>query len=129
MKKLLMIVSLFLFNTLLYSQSGAKIEFKSLEIDYGNVTKGADTGIRYFEFTNVGDAPLVIKNVQSTCGCAIPSFSKEPILPGKSGKIEVKYNMTPGPIRKSIMVESNAINSENGIISLKIKGQVLVESN
>lgn len=115
---------MFLMGLSMKAQAGAKIEFKEQEIDYGTVSKTSDNGVRYFEFTNIGDAPLIIKNVQSTCGCAVTSFSKEPVAPGKSGKIEVKYNMSPGPIRKSIMVESNAVNSEEGLISLKIKGLV-----
>lgn len=126
MKKILTLLVIVFFGINLNAQNGPKIEFKAPDntIDYGTVTKGTDNGIRYFEFTNTGDAPLLIKNVQSTCGCTIPSFSKEPVLPGKTGKIEVKYNMNPGPIRKSIMVESNAVNTEGGFTSLKIKGMV-----
>lgn len=105
----------------------AKIEFKAKDntIDYGTVSKGSDSGLRIFEFTNTGDAPLIITNVQSTCGCTVPSKPTEPIMPGKTGKIEVKYNMNPGPIRKSITVESNAANYEGGRITLKIKGEVV----
>lgn len=107
--------------------SQAKIEFKDKEntIDYGTVSKDSDSGVRAFEFTNTGDAPLIITNVQSTCGCTVPSKPTEPIMPGKTGKIEVKYNMNPGPIRKSITVESNASNYENGRVTLKIKGTVV----
>jgi hypothetical protein len=83
--------------------------------------------MRSFEFKNSGNAPLIITNVQSTCGCTVPAFPKEPILPGKTGKIDVKYNMAPGPIRKTITVESNASNYENGKIPLKIKGDVIVK--
>jgi hypothetical protein len=69
----------------------------------------------------------MITNVQSTCGCTVPSFPKEPIMPGKTGKIDVKYNMNPGPIRKTITVESNASNYEGGKVPLKIKGDVVVK--
>lgn len=108
---------------------GAKIEFKDSDntIDYGRVEKNSDDGIRIFEFTNTGDAPLIITNVQSTCGCTIPTKPKEPIMPGKTGKIEVKYNMGVGPIRKTITVESNATNYEGGRIAIKIKGEVYVK--
>jgi hypothetical protein len=82
--------------------------------------------MRSFEFTNTGNSPLMITNVISTCGCTVPSFPKEPIMPGKTGKIDVKYNMNPGPIRKTITVESNASNYEGGRVSLKIKGEVVV---
>jgi hypothetical protein len=94
-------------------------------VDYGKVTKANDSGIRVFEFTNTGDAPLIITNVLSTCGCTVPTKPNAPILPGKKGKIEVKYNMASGPIRKTITVESNATNYEGGRIALKIKGEVI----
>lgn len=125
MKKYLLITALFV-NAVIFAQKGAKIEFKDPEntIDYGTVYKGEDSGLRVFEFTNTGDEPLIITNVQSSCGCTVPSKPTEPILPGKTGKIEVKYNMNPGPIRKTITVESNAKNVEEGRVVLKIKGEV-----
>lgn len=112
-----------------FAQSGAKIEFKDKDntIDYGTISKDADSGLRTFEFTNTGDAPLIISDVRSTCGCTVPSRPKEPILPGKTGKIDVKYNMNPGVIRKTITVESNAVNYPEGKIPLKIKGEVIVK--
>lgn len=129
MKKLLLLFAFVAVNAVSFAQSGAKIEFlnKDNTIDYGTVSKESDSGIRTFEFKNTGDAPLIITNVQSTCGCTVPSKPTEPILPGKIGKIEVKYNMNPGPIRKTITVESNAINVESGRIALKIKGEVIVK--
>jgi hypothetical protein len=55
----------------------------------------------------------------------VPSKPTEPIAPGKTGKIEVKYNMHTGPIRKTITVESNAVNVEEGRVAIKIKGEVI----
>ncbi len=112
-----------------FAQKGAKIEFKDKDntIDYGTVTKDEDSGVRSFEFTNTGDEPLIIKNVQSSCGCTVPSKPTEPIQPGQTGKIDVKYNMNPGPIRKTITVETNAVNVEEGRVALKIKGEVIVK--
>jgi hypothetical protein len=114
---------------MLFSQEGPKIVFKDKDktIDYGTTNKEDDNGIRSFEFTNTGDAPLIITNVQSTCGCTVPSKPTEPILPGKTGKIDVKYNMNTGPIRKTITVESNAVNVEEGRVAIKIKGEVVVK--
>ena len=128
MKKLFLLFSFIALNTLSFAQIGAKIEFlnKDNTIDYGTVTKETDSGIRTFIFKNTGDAPLIITNVQSTCGCTVPTKPTEPILPGMTDKIEVKYNMNPGPIRKTITVESNAVNVESGRIALKIKGEVIV---
>lgn len=127
MKKIYTIIAIVLMSSLSFAQSGAKIDFKAKDntIDYGTITKKGDSGVRSFEFTNTGNAPLIITNVLSTCGCTIPSYSTEPIMPGKSGKIDIKYNLAPGPIRKTITVESNAINYDSGRVPLKIKGEVI----
>ncbi|EIJ38926.1 Protein of unknown function (DUF1573) [Galbibacter orientalis DSM 19592] len=103
----------------------AKIEFKNDVIDYGEITKGSD-GVRVFEFTNTGAVPLVISNVRSSCGCTIPKKPKDPIAPGDTGVIEVKYDTNRvGPIRKTITVQSNA---ETPTVALKIKGTVVANS-
>jgi hypothetical protein len=127
MKKIITLIAILFVSSIGFAQSGAKIEFaaKDNTIDYGRVSKGSDNGIRVFEFTNTGDAPLIITNVLSTCGCTVPTKPAGPTMPGKTGKIEVKYNMTPGPIRKTITVESNAVNYEDGRVALKIKGEVI----
>ncbi|WP_264521811.1 DUF1573 domain-containing protein [Flavobacterium sp. N1994] len=126
MKKYILLTVL-LVNATIFAQGGPKIEFKDKDntIDYGTVNKEDDNGVRSFEFTNTGDEPLIITNVQSTCGCTVPSKPTEPILPGKTGKIDVKYNMHTGPIRKTITVESNAVNVQEGRVAIKIKGEVV----
>lgn len=126
MKKYILI-TVVLINAAVFAQKGPKIEFKDKDntIDYGTTNKDDDDGLRSFEFTNTGDEPLIITNVQSTCGCTIPTKPTEPIAPGKTGKIDVKYNMHTGPIRKTITVESNAINVEEGRVAIKIKGEVI----
>ena len=125
MKRFLSLIAIIVLTTASYAQAGAKMELKSDTVDYGTISKDNDNGLRAFEFTNTGDAPLIIKNVKSTCGCTVPSWPKEPIAPGKSGKIEVKYNMSPGPIRKTITVQSNAVNHTDGVVALKLKGEVV----
>jgi hypothetical protein len=129
MKKVFLLFAFIALNTVSFAQIGAKIEFlnKDNTIDYGTVTKESDSGLRTFIFKNTGDAPLIITNVQSTCGCTVPTKPTGPILPGMTDKIDVKYNMNPGPIRKTITVESNAVNVEGGKIGLKIKGEVIVK--
>lgn len=102
--------------------NGAKIEFKETTIDYGIIEKGAD-GVRTFEFTNTGNEPLIISRVYSSCGCTVPKKPTDPVAPGATEVIEVKYNTTRvGPIRKTISVYSNA-----GEVPypLKIKGTVV----
>ncbi len=104
----------------------AKIEFKTETIDYGDIEKGSD-GVRVFEFTNTGEAPLVISNVKSSCGCTVPKKPEAPIMPGKTGEIQVKYDTKRvGPIRKAITVTSNA---DTPTKVLKIKGTVLPEES
>jgi hypothetical protein len=120
---------LILISGFVFAQTGPKIEFmlKDNTLDYGTVNKEDDTGVRFFEFTNTGDAPLKILEAKSTCGCTVPSFSKEEIAPGGTGKIEVKYNMNLGPIRKTITIETNAVNYDEGRVPLKIKGDVITK--
>ena len=123
MKKLLMLLFVGLtYMSVSAQEKVAKIEFKSDVIDYGDIAVNSD-GVRIFEFTNTGNAPLIISDVKSTCGCTIPKKPDEPIMPGKTGQIEVKYDTKRvGPIRKTIMVTSNA---ETPKVPLKIKGQVM----
>jgi hypothetical protein len=129
MKNKITLILMVLISGFGFAQIGAKIEFKAKDntIDYGTISKKSDNGIRSFEFTNTGDAPLIVTNVLSTCGCTVPTKPTEPIMPGKNGKIEVKYSMILGPIRKTITVETNAVNYEDGRIALKIKGEVIAD--
>jgi len=107
----------------IFSQEiGPKIEFESLEINYGQISKG-DNGVRIFKFTNFGSEPLIINKVYSSCGCTIPKKPSSPINPGQDDEIQVKYDTNRvGPIRKIITVLSNATNSPT--VSLKITGNV-----
>ncbi|MCX7550752.1 DUF1573 domain-containing protein [Xanthomarina sp. F2636L] len=103
-------------------EKAAKIEFKTDVIDYGTIDKGAD-GVRVFEFTNTGNAPLIISKVNSSCGCTVPKKPEGPILPGETGEIQVKYDTNRVmPIRKTITVISNA---DTPTVALKIKGEVI----
>ncbi|MCW8980524.1 MULTISPECIES: DUF1573 domain-containing protein [Altibacter] len=122
MKKLVLIaiVALVSFS----AQAQAKISFKTDTIDYGEIAKGSD-GVRVFEFTNTGNAPLIISDVKSSCGCTVPKKPDGPVAPGESSTIQVKYDTNRvGPIRKTVTVYSNA---DEPIKALKIKGEVLDE--
>jgi len=78
--------------------------------DFGKVPEGP-VAEHIFEFKNVGKEPLIISNCNASCGCTTPEWNKEPILPGKKGKITVRYNTQGrvGPIAKSVYVTSNAV--------------------
>ena len=112
--------------TVTAQEKKAAITFESDVVDYGEVEYGSD-GIREFNFTNTGDDVLIIARVYSTCGCTVPEKPEDPIQPGKSGVIKVKYDTKrPGPIRKTITVISNA---DTPTVALKIKGLVVDPSN
>ena len=106
MKKNVIIALIAFIGFVQQSNAQAKIEFNNDVIDYGEIAKGSD-GVRTFEFTNVGDAPLVISNVKSSCGCTVPSKPDGPVAPGESSAIQVKYDTKRvGPIRKTVTVYS-----------------------
>lgn len=120
MKKIITILFIGLISFAVDAQ--AKIEFKSDTVDYGTIEKGSN-GVREFEFTNTGNEPLIVSKVSSSCGCTIPKKPDAPIMPGKKGVIEVKYDTNRvNPIRKTITVISNA---ETPTVALKIKGLVV----
>ncbi|MBP4140094.1 DUF1573 domain-containing protein [Flavobacterium geliluteum] len=126
MKNVATFIIILLFSAIGYAQNGPKIEFAAPDntIDYGRISK-TDNGLRSFEFTNTGDAPLLITSAESTVSSVVVTKPAAAILPGKKGKIDVKYNMAIGPIRKTITVETNATNYPDGRVALKIKGEVL----
>lgn len=98
------------------------LSFDSETIDYGTIQQNAD-GVRIFKFTNTGEAPIVINNVKTSCGCTVPTYPKTAVLPGETSEISVKYATNRiGAFKKTITVISNA--SEANKI-LRIKGNVL----
>lgn len=105
-----------------YDSKVAIMKFKAEVIDYGTVTQNSE-GKRLFTFTNTGDAPLLITNVKTSCGCTVPSYSKAPIMPGSVGELEIKYDTKRlGAFTKTVTVISNA---DGGNRVLKIKGNII----
>lgn len=99
-----------------------EIKFEKTVHNYGTIYKNGD-GTCEFEFTNTGKEPLVLSRVRSSCGCTVPKWTREPILPGESGTIKVKYDTRRlGSINKHITVLSNAKTSS---VVLRIKGKVM----
>lgn len=94
--------------------------FSTSEFDFGTVAEGP-AAEHEFVFTNKGKEPLLINNVHASCGCTTPSWTKEPIMPGKTGSIKASYNTSgrPGSFTKTITVLSNS-----GSKVLTIKGTV-----
>ena len=102
---------------------GAKLTLDKEVHDYGKIKKGAD-GSCYFTITNNGTEPLTITNAKGSCGCTVPSWPKEPIVPGESAQMKVTYATNRvGPINKSVTISSNSVDGKVKIV--KIKGEVL----
>lgn len=98
---------------------GPKIEFEKEVHDYGKIKNGAD-GTCTFEFKNSGTAPLIISNAKGSCGCTVPDWPKEPIEPGSTAVIKVKYDTKrAGAINKSVTITSNAVNEPTKVIRIK----------
>lgn len=114
------ILSILLSVSLSFAQG--ELKFKTDNHDFGNVEEG-NLATYKFEFTNTGKEPVVISNVQASCGCTTPSWTKEPVMPGKTGEITASYNSAgrPGVFNKTITVTSNAATPS---VVLTIKGVV-----
>jgi hypothetical protein len=99
------------------------ITFKKVNHDFGKIKEG-EKAVYTFEFTNTGDAPIVVSNAQPSCGCTTPSWTKTPVLPGKSGSITASFDSAgkPGAQSKTVTVTSNAT---VGSVTLSFKCDVL----
>ncbi len=104
--------------------NAAEITFENETHDYGTIKQGAN-GTYEFKFKNTGKEPLIISNAQGSCGCTVPAWPKEPILPGQGNVIKVTYDTKRvGPFTKAVTLTSNA-KTPSKIIN--IKGVVLEE--
>lgn len=106
----------------------AEIKFDSISHDFGSFSEKDPIVKCTFTFTNVGNAPLIIHQAIASCGCTIPSYTKDPIKPGEKGAIEVTYNgkgKFPGKFRKTITVRTNA--KETAVVRLSIEGLMRAE--
>lgn len=103
------------------TQPGPEMSFESTEVDYGTIVQDSDP-FRYFKFTNTGDEPLVIKHAKGSCGCTVPTYPKEPILPGEDAEIKVRYDTKRvGPFTKTVTLTTNSAVEKH---ILRIKGKV-----
>lgn len=109
------------------AQADTKAEFKFNEEthDFGKIPQGKPVTTE-FVFTNIGVEPLILTNVQPTCGCTVADFTKTPVKKGDKGVIKITYNAaTPAPFTKGITVTSNAKTPQKNLI---IKGEVVAAS-
>ena len=126
MKRIILFLTVLLAAAVVQAQDnepeGPEIKFGKAVHDFDTIAKGSD-GECWFEFENTGSEPLIITSAFSSCGCTVPTWPKEPILPGAKNSIKVKYNTgQTGPFTKVIVVKSNATTNKKAI--LRIKGVV-----
>ena len=106
-----------------YSMQAQEISFEKEIHDFGTFNQYGD-GAYEFTFTNSGNAPLIISNAKGSCGCTVPVWPKEPIAPGQSHVIKVKYDTKRiGAFNKSVTITSNAITNPTKVV--RIKGKTL----
>lgn len=127
MKKLLVIVFFAALAATAYAQQApakqafAAFTWDASSHDFGKIKQGTPV-THEFKFTNTGKVPLIITNVQASCGCTTPSWTKEEVMPGGTGFIKATYNAAAvGAFNKTITVTANI---ESGFVQLSIKGEV-----
>lgn len=128
MKKLIILCgAVFLFAAVTAFRIDAQAEFKFEKeaYDFGKIPQGKPVSVE-FKFTNVGDEPLIISNIESVCGCTVPKYTNTPVLKGKSGTITVTYNAAAvAPFSKGLTIKSNA---KTPVKVIYIKGEVVQAS-
>jgi hypothetical protein len=100
----------------------AQLQFTKTAHDFGQIPETGGNAIYQFEFTNTGKAPIIITNVESSCGCTTPEWTRQPVLPGKTGFVKAIFDPKdrPGVFEKEITVTTK---TEQAL--LKISGEVL----
>jgi hypothetical protein len=116
-KTVFLILSGLCFSAWAWAQPSIKVSKETH--DFGEVTEGKMASYE-FEITNTGNQPLIISNVQASCGCTSPHWTREAIMPGKSGVVKATYNSQgrPGVFSKSLTIMSNGTNG-NKIVYIK----------
>lgn len=121
MKKYSILAFLLIFGLITFAQEskptptakvdGPVITLEKTTHDFGNITQG-DVVEHVFKFTNTGNQPLIITNIQISCGCTTPEWPRDPIMPGAKGEIKVGFNSN-GKLNKqdkTLPIISNAVN-------------------
>ncbi len=125
MKKIsLTLLLIIVMSGVLFAQNKPEVTFKKNVHDYGSIKEEVEVAVSEFEFTNTGKSPVVIQRVIASCGCTSPSYTREPVLPGKSGEIKVAYSTSfrPGTFQKNIRIYTNVPDT---VYTLTIKGNVI----
>ncbi len=119
----ILIAFLFIAGLAKAQEKVAKLSFAKESLSMGKIKQGVPANTQ-FTFKNTGNLPLILKEVQPTCGCTAADYSKTPVLPGKYGFVKISYNAaTTGPFHKTITVLSNA---EEPSKVITVTGEVMV---
>lgn len=104
--------------------ANAGIEFAQKEYDFGTIAEKKGKVVHEFEFTNTGDAPLMIVSASTSCGCTKPEYPLKPLQPGEKGVLKVTFNPAgrPGEFTKTITIRTNVKGRKK--VTLRIKGFV-----
>lgn len=128
MKNLILTLGLALLGTLAIAQDeapakkGPIMSLESLTVDYGTAEENCDP-LRIVKFTNTGDEPLIITNARGSCGCTVPQWPKQPIMPGETSQIEIRYDTKRvGPFNKTVRITTNENNDGH---TITVKGKIV----
>lgn len=137
MKQILAVAALVMMTALTYAQEnvvkaevqpdkqevvdGPIMTLEAMEVSYGTIEQGSDP-LRKVAFTNTGTQPLVISNARGSCGCTVPTWPKEPIAPGETGEIEIRYDTKRlGNINKTVKLTTN---DPTGTYVIRVTGKI-----
>lgn len=117
-------LAVMLLSPLFSQQQGANMSFNEETFNFGQVLEKNGPITHVFNFINTGNEPLVIKDVQASCGCTTPDWTREPIKPGSKGYIKATFNPSgrQGPFEKSVTVLSNSYKTQ---VELKLRGEII----
>ena len=124
MKTIISFAAALLIATTVVFAGEPKISFLEKSHDFGTIEEEKGPVKYEFEFTNTGDAPLMIISAKGSCGCTVPTYSKKPIQPGKKGKVKVTFSPTgrPGEFEKMVRLK---LNTKEKNATLRISGVVI----
>ena len=135
MKKYILMVAMLLAAVTGFAQEEVKpkdkgeMKFEKTRHDFGVFSQDTAVVSHEFVFTNVGKSPLIIHQANASCGCTVPEYTLEPIMPGEKGRISVTYNgknRRPGVFRKSVTIHNNGRQSP---IRIYIEGEMIESEN
>lgn len=128
MKKLLFLATAFIISSAVLAQvkTDELIKVNEEKHNFGKIKQGIPVNY-YFEITNISNKPVVIENAWASCGCTVPEYEKQPVLPGKTTKVKVQYNAASmGHFEKDVSIKFAGVEAPK---VLKITGEVVASSS